>query len=246
MQAAFDDAGHELTALLTGAPGWWDCATVVTDGQRHVNTRLGSQKRVFLLGFWERGVKMAGGNTPDLTAAAGAAATWQADSRLAALREAWPFVEYGELAESYERGNPTQAIWEMARRSRRSRDRGLLEAARAAVIEAAYAQPALRVLFPFTSLRSLNFSRCTRFPYSRDLPMIDTIPRAWEPPIDPGAEVRFTIDWPPNSPYGTGHIADASSAAEAVAIVVAHLPAGCGPAIDGTAEDLDQPPPDPT
>jgi Family of unknown function (DUF6193) len=238
MQAAFDDAGHELTALLTWAPGWWDCATMVTDGQRHVNTNLGSQERVFVMGFWERGVRMAGGKAPDLTAAAGATATWQADSRLAALREAWPFVEYGELAEAYERGNPTQAMWEIFRRSRRSRDRAL--------IEAAYAQPALRVLFPFTNLGSLNFSRCTRFPYSWDLPVIDTIPRAWEPPIDPGAEVRFTISWPPNSPYGTGHIADASSAAEAVAIVVAHLPAGCGPAIDGTAEDLDQLPPDST
>ncbi|MEV1177563.1 DUF6193 family natural product biosynthesis protein [Nonomuraea sp. NPDC049784] len=48
------------------------------------------------------------------------------------------------------------------------------------------------------------------------------------------------------SPYGTGHIAEAEIAAEAVAIVVAHLPAGCGPAIDGTADDLDDPTPDST
>ncbi|MGW4125819.1 DUF6193 family natural product biosynthesis protein [Nocardia sp. NPDC004711] len=28
------------------------------------------------------------------------------------------------------------------------------------------------------------------------------------------------------------------TAAEAVALIASHLPAGCGPAIDGTAEDL--------
>jgi hypothetical protein len=246
MQAALDDAGHELTALLTERPGWWDCATVVTDGQRHVQTVLGSQERWFLMEFWECGVGMAHGKTTDLAAAAGAIATWQAGGRLAVLREAWPFVQYGELAEAYERGNPTQARWQIFRRSSRwshiqaAYERGIptqatLEIFRRSqqdLIEAAYAQPALRMLFPFKSYGALNFSRCTRHPYSYDLPVIDQL-----------ADHRFTIFWPPHSPYGTGHIADAGTAAEAVAIVVAHLPTGCGPAIDGTAEDLDQLPP---
>lgn len=161
MQAALEDAGHELTALLTDSPGWWDCATVVTDGQRHVSTVLGSEERWFLMEFRERGVTMARGNTTDLAAAADATASWQAGSDLAALSEAWPFVHYGELAQAYERGNPTQVEWEILRRPDGPIDRDLLEAA--------YAQPALRMLFPFSSHNSLNLSRCTRFPYSDDL-----------------------------------------------------------------------------
>ncbi|GAA3243849.1 DUF6193 family natural product biosynthesis protein [Actinocorallia longicatena] len=171
--------------------------------------------------FWERGVTMARGKTTDLAAASGATAAWQTGSRLAALHEAWPFVHYGELAEAYERGNPTQVQWELLRRPGGPIDPDL--------IETAYAQSALRMLFPFSSHSSLNLSRCTRFPYSADLPV-----------IYPLADRRFTIFWASGSPYGTGHIAEADTAADAVAVVVARLPAGCGPAIDGTAEGLDE------
>jgi hypothetical protein len=228
MQAALDHGGYELTAQLTDSPGWWDCATSVKDGNRHVSTVLGSQERWFLMEFWERGVMMANGKTTDLAAAAGATGTWQTGSSLAALQQAWPFARYGELQEAFERGNPTQVKWEILQRSDgRLIDRDL--------IEAAYDQPALRVLFPFSSHRSLNLSRCTRYPYSDDLPVIYPLPGH-----------RFTAFWGPNSPYGTGHIADSGTAAEAVAIMLAHLPAGCGPAIDGTADDLDELTPDST
>ncbi|MGH3390275.1 MAG: DUF6193 family natural product biosynthesis protein [Actinomadura sp.] len=203
MQAAFDGDGYELTALLTEAPGWWDCATVVNDGNRHVSTVLGSEERWFLMEFWERGVMVANGKTTDLAAPAGATATWQLGSSLAALREVWPFVRYGELAEAFERGNPTQVKWEILRRSEGPIDRSL--------IEAAYARSALRMLFPFSSHRSLNLSRCTRHPYSNELPVIYPLPGH-----------RFTVFWRPRSPYGTGHIADADTAADAVAILIAH------------------------
>jgi len=66
MQAALDHAGYELTARLTGAPGWWDCATCVGNGSRHVSIVLGSQERWFLMEFWERGVMMANGKTTEL------------------------------------------------------------------------------------------------------------------------------------------------------------------------------------
>ncbi|MFB7300639.1 DUF6193 family natural product biosynthesis protein [Streptomyces rubiginosohelvolus] len=41
-----------------------------------------------------------------------------------------------------------------------------------AVREAAYAEPRLRALFPFTSHGALTFHRNTEFPWSDDLPFI--------------------------------------------------------------------------
>jgi hypothetical protein len=96
------------------------------------------------------------------------------------------------------------------------------------LIEAAYAQPQLRALFPYHSHRTLAFSRCTRFPYTRDVPVITPL----------NGSYRVT-GWKTRSPRGSADIGEANSPQEAIALVLAHLPHNCGPAIDGTADDLD-------
>jgi hypothetical protein len=169
MQAALTRAGHELTAVLTDSPGWRDCATRVGDGHRHVTALAASQERWFLMEFWDRGVMMASGKTGDLPSAAAAIGLWQAGSRLRELRSACPFVRYSALAEAHERGDAVQAQWALYRRTPASHvDHDL--------IEAAYAQPPLRALFPFHSHRTLHFSRCTGSPYTLDIPAITPQP----------------------------------------------------------------------
>ncbi|MCX4638298.1 hypothetical protein HEP86_08180 [Streptomyces sp. RPA4-5] len=100
-----------------------------------------------------------------------------------------------------------------------------------AAVEAAYAHPLLRALFPLISHGSLHFSRCTAFPWTNDVPSV--YPRS-------GGGFRVVRM---NEPVGSSRqmVGDADSAEEAVALVVAHLPPGCGPAVDGTADDLHQP-----
>jgi hypothetical protein len=44
---------------------------------------------------------MAGGNTPDLSAAAGATECWQRGARFRARHDAWPFTHFTELAEAH-------------------------------------------------------------------------------------------------------------------------------------------------
>lgn len=222
MQAAPDQAGYSLTALLTGSPGWWDCATCVDSGNRYTSVVLGSQERWFLMEFWERGVMMANGKTTELAAAAGATGLWQTGSRLPELQAAWPFVHYGKLAEAYEHGNPIETKWEIYRRTRASHiDHDL--------IEAAYAQPQLRALFPFTSHASLHLSHCTRFPFTDELPM-----------ITPVADGIYEVAWPTDSPYGAGAIGRAETPQDAIALVTSHLPDNYGPAVDATAQELDK------
>ncbi|MGW0803621.1 DUF6193 family natural product biosynthesis protein [Nonomuraea sp. NPDC002799] len=227
LQDAFDQAGYELTALLTGAPGWWDCAARVGDGHRHVSVVAASQERCLLMEFWGQGVMMVEAQTSDLTSAAKAIRAWQEGSRLAEVKAACPFIEYGSLAEAHERGDAVAAKWVSYRTTSASHvDHDL--------IEAASTQPLLRALFPFHSHRTLNFSRCTGFPYTHDIPV-----------ITPRTDGTYRVTWRDRSPDGPA-IAEADTPHEAVAVVIAHLPDNCGPAVAGTANDLDSPAADST
>lgn len=89
------------------------------------------------------------------------------------------------------------------------------------------AHPQLRVLFPFTSVTVLHLSRCTRYQFSLDVPC-----------VVPDGTGRFEVMRTPNMVTGPRMIGVSVTAAEAVALIAAHLPERCGPAIDGTAENL--------
>ncbi|MFD9517721.1 DUF6193 family natural product biosynthesis protein [Streptomyces sp. NPDC059979] len=84
------------------------------------------------------------------------------------------------------------------------------------LLEAAYAEPRLRVLHPFTSHHSLNLSSCTEYPYLVQVP-----------PVDPLPDGRFRI----RGPRSAAVIGWADTAEEAVARVVARIPPGLGPAV---------------
>ncbi|MFE3328098.1 DUF6193 family natural product biosynthesis protein [Streptomyces sp. NPDC059176] len=97
------------------------------------------------------------------------------------------------------------------------------------LVEAAYANPALRALFPLVSHGSLQFSRCTRFPWSQDLPS-----------IFPDGDRHFRVlRLHERRGSGREQIGGTVTADGAVEIVASHLPAGCGPALDGTPEVLE-------
>lgn len=93
---------------------------------------------------------------------------------------------------------------------------------------AAYESPRLRSFFPLISHGSLQFSRCTRYPWSRDVPSLFTrrgggysVIRMWE-----------------TGDSGRREVGDTETAAAAVALLVSTLPEAWGPAIDGTADEL--------
>lgn len=97
------------------------------------------------------------------------------------------------------------------------------------LVEAAYADPVLRGLFPLVAHGSLQFSRCTRFPWSHDLPSVLPLHGCLFRVLRLGAEEHS----------GGGLIGEGYTAAEAVAVLVAHLPAGCGPAVAGRPDVLE-------
>jgi hypothetical protein len=88
---------------------------------------------------------------------------------------------------------------------------------------AAYAEPRLRQLFPWTGMGELHFSRCTEKRWTWDIPY-----------ISPVAGGSYLVEGPSRSET----VGPAATAAQAVAMVVERLPPGCGPAFVGSPEDL--------
>ncbi|MEU8779536.1 DUF6193 family natural product biosynthesis protein [Streptomyces sp. NPDC048606] len=89
-----------------------------------------------------------------------------------------------------------------------------------ALVEAAYAEPALRGLYPFTSHRTLRFSTSTR-------PRLTVIPLC----LDAHRDTRYTL-----SASIMGEVlVDTITVADAVSTAVRHLPSGLGPVTSGAA-----------
>lgn len=92
-----------------------------------------------------------------------------------------------------------------------------------AVPRAAYQHPSLRELWPMVSHGVLYLSRCTEYPWSRD------VGTAF-PQSAGGYRVRRESD--------KTLIGVADTVEEAYELIAANLPDNCGPAVVGTADDL--------
>ncbi|MFG2872581.1 DUF6193 family natural product biosynthesis protein [Streptomyces sp. NPDC048338] len=91
-----------------------------------------------------------------------------------------------------------------------------------AIPRAAHAHPRLRELFPMVSHGALYFSRCTRYPWTHDVAAL--FPR-------PGGFHVFRHS-------DKTVLGEPDTVEDAVALIVANLPEECGPAVDGTPDDL--------
>ncbi|MGW0759654.1 DUF6193 family natural product biosynthesis protein [Streptomyces sp. NPDC002814] len=93
----------------------------------------------------------------------------------------------------------------------------------AEMLQTAYAHRRLQVLFPWTGMWELHFSRCTEQRWTWDIPY-----------IAPAKDGRFLVAGPSRSQV----VGYAHSAEDAVGMVVDRLPRGCGRAFVGTPAEL--------
>ncbi|MFD9034700.1 DUF6193 family natural product biosynthesis protein [Streptomyces sp. NPDC059567] len=91
-----------------------------------------------------------------------------------------------------------------------------------AIPHATHAHPSLRELFPMVSHGALYLSRCTQYPWTHDVAAL--FPR-------PGGFHVFRHS-------DQKVLGEPDTVEEAVGLIVANLPDDCGPAIDGTPDDL--------
>ncbi|MFF5334489.1 DUF6193 family natural product biosynthesis protein [Streptomyces sp. NPDC013181] len=91
------------------------------------------------------------------------------------------------------------------------------------LLDAAYAEPRLRQLFPWTGMGELHFSRCTERRWTWDIPY-----------IVPGTEGTYWALGPLRSEW----VGQVATVQEVIALVVDRLPPNCGAAFVGTPEEL--------
>lgn len=91
------------------------------------------------------------------------------------------------------------------------------------LLEAAYAEPRLQQLFPWTGMGELHFSRCTEQRWTWDIPY-----------IQPAADGGYLV----SGPLRSETVGPAATPQEAIAMVVERLPPNSGPAFVGAPEEL--------
>ncbi|MFD0369688.1 DUF6193 family natural product biosynthesis protein [Streptomyces sp. NPDC127114] len=203
LQAVADDAGSGLAVELTSSPGWRRVAACVERDGRRADVLMALGERCFIVDCWTGGVRMASGNTSDLTEASGALHSWLEGPRVGELVAQWSFLRTWELAEAHERGEAVPVRWRRLREAAaRTPDTGLHE-----LVEAAFEQERLRVLSPGRSMQWLTFSRRAAPPICHDLP------RAM--PLKNG---RYRVR------FADGRLQELTSAAEAVVVIIEGLP----------------------
>lgn len=217
LQDTLSDIGSDLEVTDAGTfQSYFPAYSIVIQGARFSQLYMATEERLFLSDFWNRGVLLANGSTPDLEATAGAMDHWTTTlCRASELEERFEFVTPTEDAEIYEKGQEVEHSWQQYLSYVPKEFPELAEFVR----EAATHQE-LRQLFPYTSMNQFCFSRCTGYPYTYDTPH-----------VVPLGNARFEV-------LLGDHRIGSGDAGEAVNLVKAHLPPGCGPAVPGTADEM--------
>jgi hypothetical protein len=189
----------------------------IESGPRFSQVYIGAKTRMFSFDFWNRGVFLAHGATPEILEMARSIDKWIASScSTGELASVFRFVQVQPTAAAYERGEEVGMRWQEYLASLGESFPELM-----AFVAAAAAEPKLRQLFPFTSMNRFCFSRCTGYPFTLDTPHVVPLGRDQYEVISSSGES-----------LGRGNAEDA------VALAVAALPPNCGPAVPGTAEQL--------
>ncbi|MFF3403780.1 DUF6193 family natural product biosynthesis protein [Streptomyces sp. NPDC002659] len=209
---AADEQGFAIGPLAP--PGHLDeliRAWAVTNRGTFLVSADSTTKRVFRISIWAPGVELGSGICGNLNDVAAAVHGWISGNPVQEMAERWPFIEFEPLAEAHLSGHAVATAWRLMLEKHPG-----AQLTDSELTAAAHAQPRLQKLFPIASHGWLHFSRCTRDPFSHDLPKVG--------PVDGGWRV-YAAD--------ARTIGDVATAVEAAALVVAHLPDDIGPAVEG-------------
>ncbi|MFJ2740764.1 DUF6193 family natural product biosynthesis protein [Streptomyces sp. NPDC087440] len=156
------------------------------------------------------------GSTDSLTVVADLLLQWYEGAPLASLRRDWPFLADDPLAAAPP-GRVVSTAWRLTLERSRAIRLGNAELA-----EALYAQPALRVFFPWPSHGRFSLLSSTADPFHSVLPHVAPTWDGWWEVISEGSAEA------PSRVLGTG-----LNPAEAAALVVSSIPPGTAPAVEG-------------
>lgn len=206
----------------------------VENGQKFSQVYIGAEEKIYLPDFWKEGVCLAHGQTKNISELAQVLDFWLCNGiTTKQLADKFPFVSQSDKAFAFDNNNEVDYTWNYI----------LEDQERAEIkdfVKLAIKDNVLNKLFPFTSLYTLCFSRCTGYPYDTDdLPNVT--PKQFEnfAPVNNGksvaiedkVQVQFVVTKNKSEYLGEGN------AEEALRIVKANLPDKIQSARKGTADD---------
>jgi len=167
--------------------------------------------RRFDVSCWFHSVILMDGATDDLTLVAGAALAWRAGVSCAEIERRYPFLSADEIADAHDHGSqdPLSVQWRLKRRHWAQVGRF---PETVALLEIAFHVPELRRLYPYTSHADVHFSTGPDVLTGRHLPHVRV--RHGE---------RYYVCGPAPDLAVLG---ETRSAAEALSMVLRHLPVG--------------------
>ncbi|WP_461035502.1 DUF6193 family natural product biosynthesis protein [Streptomyces mayteni] len=224
LSALLERVAADLGVALVVVPGTWGSLTSAgiassVSERRPLSVHIGSESRWFGVSGWSQGIELITGVTSDLAAVVQAGVAWGEGRSLRDLRGELPFLRSSARAEAHERG--PAAVVELQWQAMREQAAGAPDFhAFAELVEAAHAEPRLRQLYVFSSHWTLGFSSCTGYPFRIEVAIC---------PSYDGSPYRV------QEHLHSGVIGEAATAGEAIAMAVAQLPTGLGPAVAGSS-----------
>jgi len=194
--------------------------SVVEKGKKFSQIYLAAKERLYLPDFWKEGVCLAHGQTNNLVDLAKCLDFWLCkDVTTGELSAEFSFINPSDKAIAFDENREIEFTWASIQSDDSRADLK-------AFVDIAINDEVLSKLFPYTSLFTLCFSRCTGYPYTYDTPTITPIGKS----VFGGH--KYEVRLPGNKIAGRGN------AREALAIVKANLPLNIKPAVKGTAENF--------
>ncbi len=185
----------------------------IEHGSKFSQVYVGEAEKCFLPDFWRDGVMLGQGNTDHIDLLAECLNFWlSGNCNTQDLAAKFSFVRPSPKAVVFDEGNEVAYTWNQILHD--PSDNALK-----GFVALAVQDKILSALFPFISLNTLCFSRCTGYPYTTDTPT-----------VSPVAIAQYLVQDHNGAIIGTG------TASEALKMVLENLPDHIGPAVKGTSE----------
>lgn len=211
----------------------------VENGNKFSQIYIAAEEKLYLPDFWRDGVCLAHGSIASLSDLAQAVQYWLTQNvSTQKLSEDFSFVQPNSKAEAFDNNNEVEFTWNLLVAeddSLKLKD----------FINLASKNEVLNKLFPFTSLYTLSFSKCTGYPFdTRDLPSVTAVEYAhfvMSKDTPDHAKIRNKDATSDSKIYvvtknKTQYVGE-GFASEALRIVLDNLPTDIEPARKGTADD---------
>lgn len=214
---AFNKIGSSLRVANDSNPGFSpETYARIEKDNKFCQIYIAAEEKLYLPDFWRDGVCLGHGNTPNIDLLAQCIDFWlMTHASTKQLADKFTFVTPDIDATIYDEGREVEHKWRSI----------LSDPTRKEIktfVELAINDLILSKLFPYTSLLTLCFSRCTGYPFSYDTP---TVTPVFETD-------QYLVRASDGNEIGFG------SANEALKMVLDNLPIDIQPAIKGTWQNV--------